>query len=556
MNFSSGKPVAGGDPTCRLGTASRKPLSLFSDSDSGDDELLFSSTSSASSRSRRSQGSGDLLTEPGDKGWPTAVPKKGLFDNEDLFGGTKDEPYCDIFSTGANSAMAKPNSLPEENKNGNEDLFSGQLNDPEFNLFRSFDTPTSVSVATPAKLKSDNRDMLFGDDIVSSGGVDNNFDIFEGHSSAESGKSLAQVSGSESSFKDSESVKPSSWGLFPNIGTEDTDNIFSVQINKFHCEHPASKGTLVNSLFSGGSVLDNSKDDLFADLVKPKEESQDIPKTGGFLNDSDDIFSVPRTVSSNHIARNKVVISKDYNEPNSEFVTKSDSARNGKFAEVPSEVSDVISSDIFSDSVDRSGSKLFRSITNTSVDKKPVIANKPVISPKPKLSSVSKPSVLQDTTGDTGNFSSSKINTDKNILQLSNPSVTKERTDNLSAKSEQKTEIYAALAGGTGPSVSPSKLKLKPPNTLNIRKTTGLLLSSSSDEDEHLSGKTLSEKVLDSNSTTEVTDHKPIVNLVPVVPRLSSVAVAKPTAFCTEKRANIEKEISSKIVCSQGKTYF
>jgi hypothetical protein len=151
------------------------------------------------------------------------------------------------------------------------------------------------------------------------------------------------------------------------------------------------------------------------------------------------------------------------------------------------------------------------------------------------------------------------MNTNKNILQLSNPTNTKERSDNLPAKSEQKIEVHASLIEGTermispGPSVPPSKLK--PPKTLNIRKTTGLLFSSSSNEDEDLFGMSLPEKVfLDSNSAA--VDQKPINNLVIVEPQCFSADVAKPASFNTEKCANSGKEISSKVDFSQGKKYF
>jgi len=157
LYFSSGKSATGGVST-RLGTAFQKPLSLFSDSDSGDDELLFSSTSSPSSRSRRSQGSGDVLGASGDKNRSTTLPKRGLINDEDLFGGM-DEPGFDIFSTGV-SAIIKP----ERSEEGSDGLFSGQLKDPEFNLFLPSGTRTSVAITTQDKLNSHRRDALFGDD--------------------------------------------------------------------------------------------------------------------------------------------------------------------------------------------------------------------------------------------------------------------------------------------------------------------------------------------------------------------------------------------------------
>lgn len=77
-----------------LKSKARKSVSLFEDSDSGEDELLFSSTSSTSSRSRRSQGSGDLLAGGGGD---RTLFRKGLFEEGFLETENKEEPEVDIF---------------------------------------------------------------------------------------------------------------------------------------------------------------------------------------------------------------------------------------------------------------------------------------------------------------------------------------------------------------------------------------------------------------------------------------------------------------------------
>jgi len=557
------KSTSGGGSTSGRRIASQK-VSLFGDSDSGDEDHLFSS-SSTSSHSRHSQGSGDFLAAAGDKRWPTAIPKKNLFNNEDLFGATKDEPGFDIFSTGAND-MLKPNSLHEGKVHGNKDLFSGQLNDPEFDTLAS--SNTAVPITSQEKLKSDGKDTLFGAD----GGGDDSFDIFGGSINVKTTISKVQESvssNSQSSSKDSKSIKPSLWGLFSDSGTEDVlDDIFAVPINKSQGEHLSSKATFVDSLFSGGSDLEDSTDNLFAGPVKVKRDNEDMLRTGAHLDKIDNLFSVPRTLSSNQDTGKNKVDSKDYATPNTVSVTETKSVRSDIFAEVPHETNNVVSSGLFSDLLDESGSDLFgRSTANASVNKKPVVANKPVISPKPKLLPVYKLPPLQDTALESDKFSFSKVNLDKNILQHSNSTDTKEGTDNLShdtvpsvsqnvsAKSEQKLEIHTSLEGSTesmmakGPSVQSSKLK--PPKTLNIRKTTSLLFTSPSYEDDSF-GMLLPEEKFSDLNTTEIIDQKPS-NSSAVLPQSSSTAVANPASFSTEKSKS-EKEISSKVDCSAGKT--
>ncbi|KAK7793909.1 hypothetical protein R5R35_011843 [Gryllus longicercus] len=96
----------------------KKPTSLFEDSDSGEDELLFSSTSSTSSRSRRSQGSGDFLGSGAER---RILPKKGLFEDSLLFGAmSKDDPDVDIFSS-QNDPKSKSDLVAKDNIfNGND----------------------------------------------------------------------------------------------------------------------------------------------------------------------------------------------------------------------------------------------------------------------------------------------------------------------------------------------------------------------------------------------------------------------------------------------------
>jgi hypothetical protein len=500
---------------------------------------LFSSTSSPSSRSRRSQGSGDLLSASGDKNQSTAFPKGGLINDEDLFGGT-DEPGFDIFSSGFNAIVK-----PERNEGGSDGLFSGQLRDPEFNLFLPSSTRTSVPITTQDKLKSYGRDTLFGDD-------DDIVDIFAGLGDAKSAMVVAQVSVSQGN--------QSSLGLFANGNNEDViDDIFAVPVNKPQHERLSSKTALVGRLFSEES-------DLFAGLVKPKKQSQETLKVDGFLDEIDDLFSVPQTSGHSLGASGNKVLSKDNTASNSESATEDVS---DIFASVPSETSNVVASGLFSNVMDKNDSSVFStSASNVSVNKKPVIANKPVISPKPKLSAVSKPPQLQDAAEGFGNSSSSKLNVDKDILEVSDPTSGKEGDDllsgdtvssggqKISAKSEPKTEIHASLPESIDnliakePSLQPSKLE--PPKTLNIRKTTGLLFSSSSNEDEDLFGVSVPEKVSLDSSSTEVTSDK-AVNRSPVLVQDSFADVGNPTPITAERRSKSEKEISSKVDSSKGK---
>ena len=455
-----------------------------------------------------------------------------------------DEPGFDIFSTGVNAIVK-----PERNEEGSDGLFSGQLREPEFNLFLPSDTRTSVAITTQDKVNSYGRDALFGggddDDVV---------DIFAGLSDPKSAKDITQVSVSQSNQR-------SSLGLFTDSNNEDAiDDIFAAPFNKPQHESSPSKTALVDSLFS-------EEGDLFAGLAKPKKSSQETLKVDGFLDGIDDIFSVPQTSSHSLVASGNNSLSKENTASNPESVTEHVS---DLFASVPSEMGDEAESGLFSNLTDKNDSSLFStSAANISVNKKPVIAKKPVISPKPKVRPVSKPAQLQGAAEDFSSLSSSKLNVDKNILEISD-STDDRKGDNflsgdvvspggqkVSAKSELKTEVHASLAESVNnliakePSVQPPRLE--PPKTLNIRKTTGLLFSSSSNEDEDLFGISVSEKVSLDSSSTEVTGGK-AVNSSPLLLQDSLADVGNPTLTTTERRSVSDKEISSKSDSSKGKT--
>lgn len=453
-----------------------------------------------------------------------------------------DDPGFDIFSKGVNAIVK-----PERNEEGSDGLFSGQLRDPEFNLFLPSGTRTSVANTTQDKLNSYETDALFGgdNDIV---------DIFAGLSEPKSAKDITQVSVSQSNQR-------SSLGLFADSNSEDViDDIFAVPFNKPQHESSPSKTVLVDSLFSEES-------DLFADLAKPKKPSQETLKAGEFLEETDDIFSVPQTSDHSLVASGNNGLSKDNTVSNLESVTEHVS---DLFAAVPSETIDEVASGLFSNLMDKNDSSLFStSAANISVNKKPVIANKPVISPKPKLRPVSKPPQIQGAAEEFSKFSSSKRNVDKNFLESSDSTNGRKGDDFLSgdavsaggkkvsAKSELKTEIHTSLAESVSnliakePSVQLPRLE--PPKTLNIRKTTGLLFSSSSNEDEDLFGISVCEKVSLDSSSTEVTDSK-AVNISPLLLQDSVADVGNPTLTTTARRSKSEKEISSKSDSSKGKT--
>lgn len=481
--------------------------------------------------------SGDLLGASGDKKWPTAFPKRGLINDEDLFGGKKDEPGFDIFSTGVNAIVK-----PERNEAGHEGLYSGQLKDPELNLFLPSSTHTLVPIRTQEKIKNYGKDIFSGDDDI--------IDIFAGLSVAKSAKEVAQVSVSQSN--------ESSVGLFSDSNNEDmVDDIFAVPINKPQHEGSPSKTALVDSLFSDES-------DLFAVAVKQKKQSQETLQVAGFLDQIDDIFSVPQTSSHSLVASENKVLSKDNTASNSAPVSQHIS---DIFASFPSETSDVVSSGLFSNVMDKNDSSLFsRSASNISGNKKPVIADKPIISPKPKISPVSKLPQLQSAAEEFVSLSSSKVNVDNDISQVSTNG--REGADFLSgdtilsisqkalAESEQKTEVHTPLAGSMDNVIAKEtrvqSSKLEPPKTLNIRKTTGLLFSSSSNEDDDLFGISVPEKVSMDSSSTEVTSGK-AVSSSPILPQDSLVDVGNPTLITAERRSKSEKEISTKVGSSKGK---
>ncbi|XP_026277014.2 WASH complex subunit 2 isoform X1 [Frankliniella occidentalis] len=85
-------------PPLKAESKIKKPVSLFDDSDSGEDEILFSSASSAGSR--RSQASTDILASAAvSSSEKKPLSKKGLFDDDDtLFGSARNVPDVDLFS--------------------------------------------------------------------------------------------------------------------------------------------------------------------------------------------------------------------------------------------------------------------------------------------------------------------------------------------------------------------------------------------------------------------------------------------------------------------------
>ncbi|KAJ4443185.1 hypothetical protein ANN_04835 [Periplaneta americana] len=532
---------------------SRKPVSLFSDSDSGEDEQLFSHASSSSSR--RSQGSGDLLAASGDKIRPTTIQKKGLFENEDeLFSGTKDEPKFDIFNTGSDSI--KSTSLPQGN-GGGDDLFEKKLKNPGFNLF----SPSAdISGTVKDKSKISGKDSLFGD------GDDygDNFDIFGGSKSAKNTKSVTNssvISNSQSSVKDSESAK-ASWSLFSDNTEGLIDDIFAEPVNKHKTEHTPSKSTLVDSLFSGGSVLEDKIDDLFASDVKQKKQN-DSQSKNEFDDQTDDIFSAHNTASTiqdSHETRSESKYS------NSESINKSDSVKDSIFTNISSDNTGAI--DLFSDIQEESGSLFSENFSSQSITKKPVIPSKPIISPKPKISPAPKPSLSQESPIESR--LSSSLNSSKDISENLIPNITKESNNktsvdiasSVSKKVTEKLDKIEVLQFPQADVITSSKensitkenitqpSKLEPPKTLNIRKTTGLQFNSSSNEDEDLFGISFLGKVSSNISSSEPVEEKPTSNFAAVL-QSSSPDVGKPQPFSTEKRSKSEKEISSKVESSQ-----
>ncbi|XP_066991441.2 WASH complex subunit 2 [Anabrus simplex] len=185
-SFRTPTRTGGMKPPSNLGGKDRKPVSLFDDSDSGDDEFLFSSTSSTSSRSRRSQGSGDLLAAE-----KKPLQKKGLFDDENaLFGASQqDDPGFDIFSGDSgmkNNMNSVPKIVPEE-KNTRSSLFDDNISGARkvsHGLFDDFSDPSDDIFAIPARtggnsekldssVKKALKNDLFADD------VDSTVDIFQ-----------------------------------------------------------------------------------------------------------------------------------------------------------------------------------------------------------------------------------------------------------------------------------------------------------------------------------------------------------------------------------------
>ncbi|KAJ9595725.1 hypothetical protein L9F63_013088, partial [Diploptera punctata] len=521
LSRGSTKPGVSESLTTKQSTSSRKQTSLFNDSDSGDDELLFSSTSSTSSRSRRSQGSGDLLASSGDKVKPPVVQKKGLFDDEDsLFAGLKDDPGFDIFNTETNTT--KPNSRNLVNR----DLFG-----PEDKLFKSS--------TSPLQDKNGSKDRLFGDD--------DSFDIFNSSNGDKSNKIVDKEKSSDRnvSVKGIESVKPKSGGLFSD---DPLDDIFAVPVNT-QKEQLSSKVTLTDSLFSGNSVLVNVVDDLFSESLKSKE-SKSIPKIDEFSDQTDDIFSIPKTVSSVTISTKNELVPKD-TVRDSSVLAKNENSTNSIVGETLIKQDDVKSSDLFKAVENESDSDLFnKSTVIPSVSKKPVIASKPDIKQKPKIPTASKSSLIKNSPQESLVFSSVEESTSSNYSNVNTKENTVEEkvlVDNSLSSQNEKTVSVPDQNNVVAKSIEPSSqpMKLEPPKTLNIRKTTGSLFNSSSNEDEGLFISGFPSKNLSDLNSAEVFNEE--------VKSDSTLSPQddKPKLFSTEKRSKSEKEISSKLEFAQ-----
>ncbi|PSN44866.1 hypothetical protein C0J52_10280 [Blattella germanica] len=210
---------------------------------------------------------------------------------------------------------------------------------------------------------------------------------------------------------------------------------------------------------------------------------------------------------------------------------------------------DIISSNISNDEKDRNNSNLFDNITaGPPLSKKPVIASKPIIKQKPKVPSTPKPSLFKNSPEESDVFSS-----DKKPPQTSKTVKEQEKIeDSVSSKNEIATKPdennlsipqLEERVCAKDPSPPQPPTKPEPPKTLNIRKTTGLLFSSSSNEDEDLFGLSFPGKSSLNSSSVEADENAP--------PILESLNDEKPKTFSTEKRSRSDKEISSKLESSQ-----
>lgn len=153
-------------PPLKPDTRVKKPVSLFDDSDSGEDEFLFSSASSAGSR--RSQASTDILAAAAvSTVEKKPLSKKGLFDDDErLFGDTLNDPGIDIFSGSSKPKIDKSpvQKLPQTSSNSEsivEDL-SSQNESDAFSQNASSKTSSIPSKAPQSYVKK----SIFEDDLL------------------------------------------------------------------------------------------------------------------------------------------------------------------------------------------------------------------------------------------------------------------------------------------------------------------------------------------------------------------------------------------------------
>ncbi|KAK3928446.1 WASH complex subunit 2 [Frankliniella fusca] len=202
----------------------RKPVSLFDDSDSGEDEFLFSSASSAGSR--RSQASADVLASAAvSSSEKKPLSKKGLFDDDDtLFGSARNDPDIDIFSE-----PSKPTekSFPESKKPITNNNFD------EENIPVSKDTSLHSTIST-----SDKSD------------------------SSESAKALRKGGSVQNDlFADS----------------EDNDDLFSIKPNSA----PKTRKLILDP-----PVIENNEDDLFQNISLLKPNYEEVLQSQSSLSDA------------------------------------------------------------------------------------------------------------------------------------------------------------------------------------------------------------------------------------------------------------------------------
>jgi len=255
-----------------------KKVSLFDDSDSGDDEFLFSSASSAGSR--RSQASVDIYSSSSALPTEKKPPKKGLFD-DDLFGAPVHHPSNkrplkkglfdddNLFSAPGDGPSVPPPTEKRPVKKGlfdDDDLFSAPVD--------------GVSVPSSAE-KSLKKGLFDGDSL------------FSAPADGASGPPPAEKSLKKGLFDgDSLFSAPADGASGPppvekslRKGLFDDDSLFSAPVDGASSPPPAGK-SLKKGLFDGDSVFSAPVDG--ASSPPPARKSL---KKGLF--DDDSLFSDP-----------------------------------------------------------------------------------------------------------------------------------------------------------------------------------------------------------------------------------------------------------------------